>query len=240
MSFTTLEERGDAWQPSRPYLVYLYPNSQSVNSSINDEILYGGDLSDNEGIYGLCESMYSDGVIDFYRIQRYNDTLNISDNTLDNFSTAFKNWLEVSDYIDWRGTHLAVSSNNIGGRAQSPSNLSHTTGFVDAKRGVMGVYSNENGTAQVAVHEVLHTIINRGIDEIEDMVENDTDHDLGHLYMIGHEEGASSPLLGTYGSEHWSTGDCNSDIASTEEAWTKMNSCEHTGVEVTADHEYDD
>lgn len=239
MTWKTLVSRGDPVKANRHYTIYLYPNKYSDIDTCEGPVLTGGDNSDNGGLEHLCSQLYSGNVVDYYEIVRYTDSKpQCSTDSYADFKSEFSPWVR-DRYGDYAGTHLGISTEITGGRADSSNHPSHCSAFIHCKTGVAGAgYSNDNRTAQVAVHESLHTITNRGLDDVDEMIDNDSDHDLGHLFMIGHEKGAGSPLLGGYGSEHWAHGDCDAGIATKEEYWTRMNSCEETATDVTADHDY--
>ena len=230
---------------TRVYTVYLYPNNVE-EVDICDEVIHEGtDKDENGGVRHYCDQLYSAHCINYYEILRYDGPLPcVDDSSRDDFWDAFTDWWSDTDYSDWSGTHIGVSANVTGGVGASNSHPGHESAFVNSKPAVSGAgYSNDNRSAQVAVHEALHTTTNRGLDEVDEMIENDSDHDLGHLYDISgwlDDDAAGSPLLGGYGSEHWGAGDCDSDDMDKEEYWTDMNTCETDATWYTADHDYDD
>lgn len=236
-SHTKLRSGGDD-NSSKKYQIYLYPNDIDARNSCNDEVLDG---NTNGGLEKYCEKLLSNlDIIDYYEILIYEANLGLPDSSIDEFQQEFQNWWYDSDYDQMEGSHLGVTSEVTGGFATGPTDPQHESTFISPRWGVASTaYSGDDRVGQHFAHECMHGAVNRKLPDVESLIENGSDHDLGTIHRDLYDQGPASPLLGGYKDEYWADGECSEPSGLLVNGYTiRFTDCEKTGLEKTANHDY--
>lgn len=243
MSDLTLRRAKGSSPPD--YTVYLYAWEDDDRSILDNDVA--------SGTARLCDQLKSEGIINGYRVYEYETNLvdeglainNDMDDMHDNFGDFIDN-----RWTDRPGTHLSVSDEISGGKGNSPYLSSRPAAFAMARHATVGTssYSRSDRTQNTVIHEILHTITNNEIDEVDDMIGDvdccespvNRDHFLGTLDVDDpySNDGPASPLLSSYGQKVWSNGYCSvpSDYTKTSYS-TDLIACERAAVDYTIEHD---
>lgn len=225
--FTLWKSRGSAFSSTRPWAIFLYPNSSAARSKMNDYARYGA--------LETLDQIYEGTSVDYYEIFLHDFNMNLSDSDADSNYSLYQatrsycngNNPRNADYSQWVGVHVGISDLYTGGANYSSAN--GFTSFVPVAQGIKG--SGSGFKKQTTGHEACHTIINAqlGCTPVED-----SDHDVGKRRSDG-----KATLMASGYADHATHGSCSSPSGRALTGYvTDMTSCALTAIDCNADNTF--
>lgn len=218
MSYTKLESETFLHNSSdEAFVVYLYPNTSSMDSVCENEV---ADAMDNVG----SQLLNNDSCVS-YEVWISYEHPGLTTSNRSDFWDAWTSYSGPNDRETRQGTHLCVGDADIGGLASNPTNPGAWNDSYDAVSGWTspGYYTN------ITVMETLHPYIDHTLDAVDDLTATDDEHELGHVYL----DGEATPLATGYPNDQESGG-CQS-TASVSAYTRDLNSCEMDALDATSE-----
>ncbi|WP_139326600.1 hypothetical protein [Natrinema saccharevitans] len=223
------------------YRVYLY-----AWESDDEGLLY---TTVQDAMIDFCDTLYREDIISSFVVFRF--VGNLEEETdlsvgseLKSTHNDFGEWVE--NEVGEAGTHLSVTNKHGGGLGNSTIRSNGSQAFTTSRHATVGTddINGYNRIANRTVHEALHTTVNNAIDEVDNLIGNvdccdnqtNRDHFLGTLLSdsSGYYNGVASPLLGGYGYDEWSNGDCLRSVTYSKVGYTtSLTQCEKEAVKHT-------
>lgn len=215
---------GDRCSDNRDMTIMLYPNS---GSSLDNCTKYSeiATALDDAG-----SSLYSYGSTNYYEIMQFDAEQygypEVDTSSKDTIISDFRSWLQDGsstgndtgyDLYSAIGCHYLVydascTENTTGGeRHDSCSDYYADPAFTDGVIMFTGVCDDLDLRRNSAVQEALHPFINYGIEDIQTLAGNASEHSLGEVDGSGYV----TPMLTYWDDEYGINGDCSGqDIGS--------------------------
>lgn len=222
VSYSTIRSGSNSSNSSDETLtVHLYPNTSSDDSQCENTLadaldVLGQQALDNDSAYR-------------YEVKISYDHPNLDTSSKDAF---WNDWRGYSNGRDsYAGSHVAVNSKNIGGRAQSPRNPGAWNGSFDAICGFADPVEHYKNTI---IQEVLHSFIDQSLSSVESRY-SDSEHDLGTVYSGAVGDGPTSPMCTSYEDTHGRHGSCATDAPWNWTYTTALTDCSLNSLKDTSD-----
>jgi len=222
-NYQVLNSRGDPISADRHMIVYLYPNAYHLDNEAEN--------ATNAAITSLGDQLYNNGIIGYYEININYDHPYLEADDRHTFLDNFNTWYQNQGYDDYKGAHVGLENDFVGGKAFL-SNSSGGTIFTNSWPAVFGTYGVKEEWQNTAMHEVMHTMIREDLSSVADMIVEE-DHDLGIVYS----DGSVSPLATGYAEEHAHQGTCSPSNAYAGYYKKSLSECSKDAIEYTAQEE---
>lgn len=214
MAYETLHQNSDTSGDGVEDLkIHLYYNSNSFEDIVRNEFA--------NGLKALCENLLPN-IIFAYEIRIFPEPMKLpaDKNAYDMWNDHWRD-ITIADKGDVEGIHfLGYDGPSFDGYADSPKDEG---GWVDSHSAVQSYNGNSyyyNALGPQAAHEVMHPLINKENDDVQQLIRTDDqefdqshEHDLGKVYGF-----TVSPMAigytGLTKEDHASHGSC-----STGKAW---------------------
>lgn len=221
-TYTKLKSRGDKFSSTKQWYLYIYPDTTAEKGTCEYEI--------PNALENCADQHYNWGSLGYYEININYDYPYINNDVRSEQKDNFELWLDGKGY-DRTGVHINVSDNFSGGKADPGDRLGGTA-FSTDKSAVVGTNSSTAYFKNIAIMEALHPCINKYLDNVESMIDNGDEHELGVIY----NDEQASPMTSGYGSDIAKHGDCN-DNYSYNGHTTTMTECTKDAFKYTVNEE---